>query len=119
MAGRLVLGGFRREFVQAAFCEYFGIGPARSNLLIALFEAQGSPATTGTLSARVDSHRKPSSGAIQEAIHRLRDCLQAEAIDRGERGYFLTEVGMAECRAALEHMGQTLALVGARFGEAA
>lgn len=119
MAARLVLGGLRREIVRAAFCEFFGIGSDRADLLIALFEFYGKPASYSTLGHQVNSHRRPSRDAMQEAIRFLREAMSPEAIDRSERGYFLTEVGLADCRDALQHMGETLALVGASYGIAA
>jgi hypothetical protein len=102
----------RRDLVLAAFCDYFGIGEARSALLIALFELRGDPATAKALGLRVDAHRPPGPGAIQEAISVLRKCMDSEAIDTSEAGYFLTEVGLGECGEALVAVAAALAAMG-------
>lgn len=101
------------SLVRAAYCDWFGIGEARANLLSALFEAGGTPIETKVLAAAVDSHRPMTHGALHEAIHALRDAFECEAIDRDDSGYFLSEVGLAECRRALREVGTQMLVAGA------
>lgn len=77
--------------------EWFGLRRAEANILIALYDARGSlrPETlsleTGVGPLTVKTH-----------ISRIRQCLDAEAIDSARRqGYTLTEIGRAECLAVL------------------
>jgi hypothetical protein len=111
---KLSVSGLRRELVRAAFCEYFGLGSARAEVLIALYERRGAPARpTGTdLGASIDSHRRPTTHALEESICLLRACLETETIDFADGGYFLTEAGLAECDDALKHIGELLMRAG-------
>lgn len=101
MAARILLQGVRRELVTASFRQFFGIGEQRARLLVALYCAQGDPVKPGELQRGVDSHRRPTAGAIWESIRLLRTCMEVEAIDKTDDGYALTEIGMAECRQAI------------------
>lgn len=111
MGARVTLGGLRRDLVRAAFVDYFGIGGARADVLIALFERQGEPAKSAVLANEVNRHRRPQLTALWESIFVLRSCMAAEAIDRSDEGFWLSEVGLAECRKALEIVGHELLVV--------
>lgn len=94
--------------VRAAFSDWFGIGEMRANLLATLFEAGGRPYDARLLTLAVDSHRPMTHGALHEAVHTLRDSFDSEAIDRSDDGYFLTEIGLQECRRALREAADML-----------
>lgn len=103
--------GVRHGLLRHAMCEWFGIGEARADLLIALFDAGGSPRVGKDLCRAVDRHKPMSMEAFYESIRLLRATLDSEALDRSGDGYWLTEVGLAECRRCFEAMGARLATI--------
>jgi hypothetical protein len=119
LAPRLLLSGIRRDLVRAAFCDYFAIGEARADLLIALYERAGEAARWDVLRHEADSHRPPTRGALQESIRLLRACMKTESIDLQDGGYCLTDVGLAECQEALIETATALAAMGGGWKEAA
>jgi hypothetical protein len=101
------------RIVLAAFCDWFGVGDEYGRVLMALFQGAGQPMTWQDISRAVSTHAPMNRGALHEAISSLRSVMEAEAIDRSDDGYSLTEVGFAECRQAFREMGAQLVGMGA------
>lgn len=98
--------------VGCAFQDWFGITEASANLLLILFNAQGEPMTRRVMGIRVDSHRPPGDGALYEAISTLRKAMDTEAIDQNDGCYYLSEVGLAECRLAIRQEARAMESLG-------
>lgn len=99
--------------VQAAFADWFGVCDEYVRVALALYQASGQPMDWKAIARFVSSHHPMSRGAVHEAIHSLRQTFDAEAIDRNDDGYWLTEVGYAECRRAFRELGHQLMGMGA------
>lgn len=99
--------------VQAAFSDWFGVCEEYARVVLALYQAGGKPMDWRAIARFVSSHHPMSRGAVHEAIHSLRQTFDAEAIDRNDDGYWLTEIGYAECRKAFRELGQQLIGMGA------
>lgn len=91
---------------RAAFQHYFGISPAQAGVLVLLFNARGSFLTTAQLAVLEST----DGDAIMVRINRLREAMATEAVDsaRGQ-GYRLTDIGLDECRSAMDAMIRSLA----------
>lgn len=88
---------------RLVFREWFGLPPAESAVLASLFD--GRAATP----AQIATAAEVRAGTVEYLICQLRKSLEAEAIDFVPgAGYQLTEVGVAECRTALERMGEEM-----------
>jgi hypothetical protein len=88
-----------------AFAEHFGLRPQPSRLLTALYRACGISLTV----QQIGHTHQMTPGAVRRYICDLRKALESDAIDcQLLSGYWLTEEGMAECRAALWQMGEIL-----------
>lgn len=110
--------GVRRDILRAAFGDWFGLEGASADVLIALFDRQGNPLSWQALATAADSHRPPTRGALHQRICILRKAMECEAVDCDEvGGYSLTEVGVAECRKALQDMAMRLAMIGGEIPE--
>lgn len=111
-----IIHGISRELLRAAFCDYFGVAEEHADILVLLYERPGDPLPTRDLSRLLNSHRPPARGAIHERIRFLREIMEAESLDSGgqldDRGYYLTEVGVGECRKALQEMAEALLKCG-------
>jgi hypothetical protein len=94
--------------------EWFGLTDGEAAVLRVLFERCGEWVAPKdlALAARVNRNSLPTM------ISRVREAMHAEAIDsdfvgqggaRAFRGYMLTEIGAAECRAVLWAAGMELA----------
>lgn len=82
----------------AIFKEWFCVGPAASRVIAALYEGGGEVVPTDDL---VAASRQTLHGFRVSLVH-LRSAMDAGSIKlRRDRGYWLTEVGLADCRAAL------------------
>lgn len=101
------------KVVQAAFSEWFGVGDEYARVILALYQTGGKPMDWRDIARFVSSHHPMSRGAVHEAIHVLRTVFEAEAIDRDDDGYWLTEIGFAECRRAFRDLGEQLIGLGA------
>lgn len=75
---------------ELAFSCMYGLPPSLASILAAMFAGE-------------------TVRPMKMQIHRLRAALDAEAVDRSEQGYYLTEVGVAECRKALVDFRQWVA----------
>lgn len=91
---------------RAAFQHYFGLSPAQAGVLVLLFNAKGGFLTTAQLAALESTN----CDAILIRVNRLRDAMEAEAVDsvRGQ-GFRLSDVGVHECRTAMGAMSRSLA----------
>lgn len=101
------------KLVQAAFCDWFGVGDEYSRVIMALYQAGGKPMDWRDIARFVSAHQPMTRGALHEAIHVLRETFESEAIDRDDSGYWLSEVGFAECRRAFRELGLQLNGMGA------
>lgn len=110
--GRRWLKGVTRDFLRVAFRDYFGLQDNQAEVIVTLWEARGRPLSARQLATGVDSHKPPTPGAIMERIRHVRVAMLEESVDRSDRGYFLTEVGVEECQQALCHMAIVLAKEG-------
>lgn len=89
----------------AAFEHWFGISPAQASVLWLLFTAEGAFRTA--LQLAVVEGTTPE--AMLMRIARLRQAMDCEAVDSLQAsGYRLTDVGLAECHAALQAFGESL-----------
>lgn len=90
---------------RTAFIIWFGLRPAEAQVLTELYAAGGEPRQDNRLAKPIGLRE----GAICFHVSHLRKALETEAIDsRPGAGYYLTESGMAECRAALWTIGEEL-----------
>lgn len=89
---------------RMAFREWFGLAPAQADVLVMLYAAHGSPQRSTDIAKAF----RVSKGSVYQCILKLRGALTTEALDYSELGYYLTEDGLAECRAALWKMGEEL-----------
>lgn len=89
---------------SAAFCHWFGFSRRLGALLAALYAAK-TPLTAEQLADMIGN----SPAGIWEQIHRLRRCMETEALDTTSAGYQLTEIGVAECQEAMRLMREGLA----------
>jgi hypothetical protein len=105
---RRFVGGISTAALQCAFMEWFGLQENQADLLVVLFERHGRPLSSQQLSVRLSSHRPLGVQAVYERIRVLRQAMEAESVDTNDRGYLLTDQGMAECRSALRAMAQAL-----------
>lgn len=112
MGQRRWLRGVTRDFLRITFRDWFGVQDNQAEVIVTLWERRGRPLTAKQLAADVNTHKTPSVGAIMERICVVRKAMREESIDRDDRGYFMTEVGVEECRIALNHMAQVLAREG-------
>lgn len=123
MTARWSNHGVRRDLLKAAFSDWFGIESGVCDVLVALFDLNGTPTPWQALAVATDSHRPPTQGAMWERIRILRRAMDCEAIDCDAGAYSLTEVGLGECKKALSELADHLATIaGAVFeneGEAA
>lgn len=101
------------KLAQAAFCDWFGVGDEYSRVIMALYQASGQPMAWRDIARFVSKHQPMARGAVHEAIHVLREAFECEAIDRDDDGYWLTDVGFAECRRAFRELGGQLLSMGA------
>lgn len=99
--------------LRAAFQDWFGIGESGADLLMVLFNAGGQPLSRRAIAVRADSHRPQSDGAVYEAISQLRQSMETEAVDQSDGAYYLSEVGMGECRQAIREEARALMGIGA------
>jgi hypothetical protein len=99
--------------VQAAFRDWFGIGDEYARVILCLYQSGGKPQDWRVVARFVSTHKPMSRGAVHEAISTLRETFESEAIDRDDDGYWLTEIGQAECRRAFRELGQQLIAMGA------
>jgi|ERR1700761_9723177 DNA-binding response OmpR family regulator len=96
--------------VRAAFAHWFGIERGSCAVLCALYRAAEAPLSASALAAAAAS---TPGAVVNHHIHRLRQALEAEAIDfQPAAGYSLTAEGMAECRAAIRQIGEDLRRAG-------
>lgn len=80
------------------FKEWFGISRSAAVVLALLYHAGGALLPRD----RVVMALRTTPGSLSVFLVILRQALDSEAVDcERKRGYRLTEVGMAECRAAL------------------
>lgn len=76
---------------------------AETRVLAALYAAEGGVRPASAIATAADVR----AGTVAYLICRLRSAMDAEAIDTVPGvGYRLTEVGLAECRAALASFGE-------------
>jgi hypothetical protein len=101
------------KLVEAAFMDWFGIGEEYARVVLALYRAGGKPQSWRDVVRAVSSHQPMARGALHEAISTLRETFESEAIDRDDSGYWLTDVGLAECRKAFRELAQQLHAMGA------
>ena len=90
---------------SAAFVHWFGVERRCAELLCVLVSANGSPLTLPQLAVLCSA----TDASIRLRVHLLRKAMEAEAIDRDETGYWLTDVGLAEARNAMAEMAKSLA----------
>jgi hypothetical protein len=96
--------------VKAAFAHWFAIERGSCAVLCALYRAAKTPLTAAELAKAAAS---TPGAVVNHHIHRLRQALDAEAIDYlPAAGYSLTGEGMAECRAAIRQIGEDLRRAG-------
>lgn len=107
-----LIHGISRELLRAAFCDYFGVREEHADILALLYERPGEAMPTRELAKLLNSHRPPTRGAIHERIRFIREIMEPESLDSGgfldDRGYYLTEQGIAECVKALQVMAEVL-----------
>lgn len=94
--------------VRIAFEGYLGIGPGASEVLVALFDADGKPLQARDICRQVSSHRPLRMGTLHERISVLRRAMDTEAVDSDAGTYSLTEIGLAECQTALKVMADIM-----------
>jgi hypothetical protein len=85
----------------ASFREWFGLSPSQARLLVALYRARGGLLDCFDLSqlTGVTEH------AVLTHLCHLRRAMRPEALDcERQLGYRLSEVGVEECRQAMEKM---------------
>lgn len=108
--------GLRRDILKAAFSDWLGLPDAEADLLVALFDLGPEPVSWQLIAMAINSHRPPTQPALWERIRKLRQAMEAEAVDSVEgKGYCLTEVGRAECAKAIADLAGRLAAVGAEL----
>lgn len=100
--------GISRDHLRTIFRDWFGIIETSAEVLVELFEAEGRPVEVKTLRYKLSSHRPLSSGALHERVSVLRSAMEPESVDFDTTGYFLTEVGFAECDNAVRDVVQVL-----------
>lgn len=93
---------------SAAFTHWFGFERRCAELLCVLVAAEGRPLTLPELALECAA----TEASIRLRVHLVRKAMEAEAIDRDESGYRLTEIGLAEVRAAMSAMAESLAVGG-------
>lgn len=98
------VGGLPREILIMGFGEYFGLEPNPARTLMALFDADGAPRTWRALATSVNSHRLIGRSSMHRAICEVRRAMEPEAVDSDERGYWLSEVGLGECKLCLDQL---------------
>jgi hypothetical protein len=101
------------RLVADAFGDWFSIGDEYARVVLGLYQAAGKPQSWRDLARFVSSHQPMTRGALHEAISTLREAFECEAIDRDDEGYWLTEIGLAECRRAFRELGRQLIGMGA------
>ncbi len=90
---------------RMAFRGWFGLRQAETEVLLVLYVADGSPRTPNDIAAQAGVRH----GSVQFHISRLRQALEAEAIDFEDgAGYRLTDIGRGECLGALWTVGDEL-----------
>lgn len=111
-----LIHGISRELLRAAFCDYFGVRDEHADILVLLYDRPGEPIPVKELARLLNSHRPPTRGAIHERVRFIREILEPESLDSGgfldDRGYYLTELGVAECVKALKVMAEVLTQCG-------
>jgi hypothetical protein len=89
--------------LQADIAEWFGLQPAEARILAALYVAGGRERSRDALAVASRSSRK----ALSVRVYHIRRAMEPEAIDGAAgRGYWLTEVGMAECATAIAEIAK-------------
>jgi len=100
--------------LEADFAEWFGLRPAEARLLATLYLAGGRPCPVD----RLADAGKIGPPTVSVRVFHVRSAMEAEAIDSAKgQGYWLTDVGMAECKLAIEALN--LPPVGIAFEDAA
>jgi hypothetical protein len=94
--------------LRTAFRDWFGIQDNQADLLVLLFDRQGRPMSCKAIGQALQSHRPLTVGAVHERVRVLRQSMEAESLDSDSRGYFLSAVGMSECRKSLQAMARAL-----------
>ncbi|HYF06362.1 MAG TPA: hypothetical protein VD970_01990 [Acetobacteraceae bacterium] len=80
------------------FAEWFGVGPAAARVCSTLYEAQGAVVPFPALMA---AGRQGRNG-LNLSIKRLRAAMDPGSIGNVHgRGFYMTEIGLADCHAAL------------------
>lgn len=96
--------GIEQHAYEVAFRHWFGLGPQPARLLVLLYLGAGEPLTTALLATAL----RTTIDGVQRHICDIRKSLDAEAIDSARLCYRLTDDGLAECRAVLWQVGETL-----------
>jgi biotin operon repressor len=95
----------REHAYETAFRCWYSMGPRPAHLLLLLYMANGKPLSVRDLATDLNTTKE----ALHQHIWGLRRSLDTEAIDRTEGGgYRLSEDGLAECRAVLWQVGESL-----------
>ena len=95
------------ETYRIIFQSWFGLTDAEAAALLLLYRSAGAPIARDELAGLIGV-AAGRSGSVPVIACRLRQALDAEALDRGVGGYFLTEVGLGECRGVLWTIGEEL-----------
>lgn len=88
-----------------AFREWFGLAPQPSRVLVMLYQGHAAAASADSIAAEM----RTTKAGVHRHICDIRKAMDTEALDcTRTEGYRLTEDGMAECRAVLWQVGETL-----------
>lgn len=108
MGARRIVGGISRDLIRTAFRDWLGVQDSQADLLVLLYSHRGRPLPCRKIGYELQSHRPLNAAAVHERVRVLRSAMESESIDLDDRGYFLSEVGMRECRLALREIARTL-----------
>jgi hypothetical protein len=102
--------GISRDMMRTLFRDWFGVQDNQADVLVTLYQAGGQALHRRALCLAINQHRPPTMGALHERIRVLRSAMETESIDFDEEtGYRLSEIGLEECRKAVQQMGRVLA----------
>jgi hypothetical protein len=97
----------REPDLSFALADWFGIPRSKARVLAYLYEA--GPDTPTSAAQLVSMGVAPTCEAVHQIVYQLRTAMGVEVIDFAlRRGYRLTPAGMADCRAGLQKLGETL-----------
>lgn len=108
MTRRWLSGGLTRDMARISFRDYLGVGDEVADVLVLLYEAGGEPVQARALCMAINSHRPLKIGALYERISVLREAMDTEAVDSANGCYWLSEIGMEECRRAMRDTASAL-----------